>query len=349
MAKRSKKKYPISDRSLERLKKELKKARSRISNLQKRMGASYIGPKVEDFYLENVLNRIQHGTHINTVYAMTRNATAEKIRKANAQIASNPIVGELYGGAPVRQKEYSKLMNAAAKANRVITAAVKEHPENADLYPALLDPSEIMQKVINQRGLKDITKLITQSFTPRKMEIVALNEDGLAGTEAEKEYLTYFIDNENKKREKARKQAQIDFEKTHVLLTQNEFDVRPLNTDHFKSLDFFRRVSNAVTDAADLHRADLWKMNYYSTLEAAEAYLRSETNVSREALDDLQQIYRIIERMEDPSLVRHITRYSEDITIQGNYFEYITDAEEAIAATLEAWLRFEREYMRDVP
>lgn len=311
------------------------------------LGAAYSGPSIETFYLNNVIDMIKQGTHINTIYAMAKNATAKNIRKQVELNANDPIVGEMYGGADIRQSEMTNAMRIIAKANRNIQAAHEKFSDFPDILPNFISLDEILAKVTTTKGLNEVLKTIDKAFVPRKLVPEAVNEDGEAGTKAELEYLNYFIKNENKKRKEAREDIKAIYEKRKMFKTQQEFDVQDIDTSTWNTLEKWRKRSNYFTDARDLDRANNWVTNYVNSLGATAFKLLSERGQSEDSVvqKKLNEIFAIITKIKTSSQVRAVTRYSEEIDIPLNYFWDITDLNTKVDNLLEAWKSFESEYL----
>lgn len=311
------------------------------------LGAAYSGPSIETFYINNVIEMIKQGTHINTIYAMAKNATAKNIRKQVKKNAEDPIVGEMYGGAGVRQSEMTNAMKIIAKANRNIQAAHEKFSDFPDILPNFISLDEILGKVTTTKGLNEVLNTIDKAFVPRKLVPEAVNENGEAGTKAELEYLMYFIKNENKKRKEAREDIKGIYEKRKMFKTQQEFDVQDIDTSTWDTLEKWRKRSNYLTDARDLDRANNWVTNYINSLSDTALKLASERGVtsSSEIQNKLNQIFAIIRKIKSTDQVRAVTRYSEEIEIPLNYFWDITDLDTKVDNLLEAWQSYESEYL----
>lgn len=335
----------ISKQSKERLTKQLANARKRIKRAMDKAGRSYHGPDIKDFYLSTALEKLASGMHINTLYAMARNATAEKIADAASKWQKQQPVAYMYGGGGVTKAEYSKLTKAAAKANKMLTSALKKYPYLEGILPDGYYPSDLLQKVTTKKALREMTDALNKAYTKENMQLIPINENGEAGLKAEIEFLNFFISGENKKRQEAAKAQKIDYENHGVLLLQNEFDTRPINWQTAANMDHLRKIAEATTDSKDMDRADNWLINYMGTLDALEEYLRSERNIDPKILKKLDEIYEIIGRINDPSMIRHITKYSEAIAIAYNYFDDTEEVDEQLTAIELAWLSFEAEYM----
>lgn len=340
-------KSPISKQSRKKLTKELKNARARIRGMMNQLGAAYSGPSIETFYINNVIDMIKQGTHINTIYAMAKNATAKNIRKQTERNNADPIVGEMYGGAGVRQSEMTNAMRIIAKANRNIQAAHERFSDFPDILPNFISLDEILGKVTTTKGLNEVLKVIDKAFVPRKLVPQAVNEDGEAGTKAELEYLKYFVTNENKKRKEAREDIKAIYDKRKMFKTQQEFDVQEIDTSTWDTLEKWRKRSNYLTDARDLDRANNWITNYINSLNDTVLKLTSERGVtsSSDIQKKLNQIFEIIRKIKTTDEVRAVTRYSEEIDIPLNYFWDITDLDTKVDNLFEAWQMFESEYL----
>ena len=328
-----------------RLAKELKNARARIRGMISSMGDSYTGPRVEDFYLKNVEELIHGGVHINTIYAMIRNTTASKInkRQKTKKNTSDPIVAELYGGSPVKQSQYSRLMKATAKANKNIEDVINKYPDAEVILPTPLNPNEILRKVVKNEKLDELIDVIGKAFTPAKLLPTAINDDGEAGTKAEIEYLNYFIKNENKKRENAREHFKDVIKHGGRFRTQQEFDTEPINTDRFESMSTWRRRAEFYTDAKEYNRAGLWLGNYYKSILKFSDTMRSEHGYGDES--ELQKmitaIIDMIEAIDDPETVRKLTYFSDSIAIAANYIGTLDNPTEYVHEIYEAWTNFQ--------
>lgn len=330
-----------------RLAKELKNARARIRGMMASMGDYYTGPRVEDFYLNNVEELIRCGVHINTIYAMIRNTTASKINKRQKakKNTADPIVAELYGGAPVRQSQYSRLMKATAKANKNIEDVINKYPGAEVILPTTLNPNEILRKVVKNEKLDELIDVIGKAFTPAKLLPTVINDDGEAGTKAEIEYLDYFIKNENKKRENAREYFKDVIKQGGRFRTQQEFDTEPINTERFESMSTWRRRAEFYTDAKEYNRAGLWLGNYYKSLLKFSATMRAEHGYGDESelQNMIKEIIDMVEAIEDPEIVRRLSYYSDSIAIAANYIETLDEPTKYMQEIFDAWIKFSME------
>lgn len=315
--------------------------------MMNQLGSEYSGPSIETFYLNNVLEMIKRGTHINTIYAMAKNATAKKIRKQQEETKNDPIVSSMYGGVGVRQSEMTKAMKVIAKANKNIQAAREKFADFPDILPEFISLDEVLGKVTTTKGLENVINAINKAFVPRKLVPTAINEAGEAGTIAELEYLNSFIKSENKKREKGREEIRDIYNKKKMFRTQQEFDVTDVDTSTWDTLEKWRRRSNYFTESKDLDRANNWITNYINSLNDTALKIMSERGQGRdtEIQRKLNEIFNIISKIKTTDQVRTLTRYSEEIGMPQNYFDDITDLDIKVDNLLGAWLDFESEYL----
>lgn len=338
---------PISQKSYEHLTKELRNARNRIRRLMNSQGSDYQGPALSDFYIKNVLDRLTTGTHINTIYAMTRNATAAKISKLNVSRETNPIVAQMYGGLPVRQKQYSRLMKAVTKANANIDKSKQKYGYIPGVTPDYITPDGILNQVINEKGLDYYINSIDKNYTLKNLKPTAINAEGEAGTIAEVNFLNDIINRENKRRIAGQEQVKDQLKTRGFFMTQQEFDVTPINTSTWDTMEKKRRRTAYFTDAHDMKRAVNWMNNYINTVDALESYIRANRGITDDnvIIEELETIYRILSKIDNPDLVRKLVRYSEYITIQANYFGDASDLEGILDNITWAFLSFEKEYL----
>lgn len=316
---------PLSDRARKNLTKALKNARERVRNLQNKYGASYIGPSPSDFHLSNILDKLTNGVHINTIYAMIRNATAKNYEKQTQKSRErrDPIVANLYGGAPVRQSQYSRLLNAIAKANKNIDAA-RNNPANADILdilPSPLMPDEVLSKLTSTKRLDETINVINDAFKKGNFVLTAVSETGEAATAAEIMYLNSFITNENLKRSDARLDTFNILEKTGRFKTNQEFSLQDVDTSTWDNIEKWRNRTEYFTDARALDKASRWMQNYLHSFLT----LRDTGNLLGvfeqypELNDTYDRILGYLSRINTEDLVRAVTRFSEYIEIQQNY------------------------------
>lgn len=334
---------PVSEATRKKLSKELKNARARIRGLMNSQGSAYNGPEIEDFYLDNVLALIKNGTHINTIYAMIRNANAKKIKRDNSAYAqrNNPIVAQTYGGAGVGQKEYSRLLKTIARANKNIEKAKEKYSGMDDIFPDYLTPESVLNKVTNVKRLEEVRKTIDSAFKSKKLVPTAINEDGEAGTAAEIEYLNAFILNENKRREIARKNIKENLDKRGFFMTQQEFDVRDVNTSTWDTLEKWRNRTEYFTDARALDKADAWLTNYITAFDNMLANARVNGFPEDSPLfENANKIFKLLQRLDSPERIREATRFSPYIHIQTFYITLDSEIEAVIENLLEEWEAF---------
>lgn len=333
---------PISDRTRKKLTSELKKARDRIRGMMARDGASYTGPSLENFYLSSIIEKIKEGMHINTVYAMIKNTTARKIRKAEEKTKNDVVVSQTYSGQPVTQKQYTKLNQAIMKANKNIEKAREKYPEATDVLPDFLYPEQVLNQSTTTESINKAIRSIESSFKPSKLVPIAINDDGEAGTQAELEYLKRIVDEENDRRART-KQMVIDiWNDRGILITNDEFSVRPLNITNWRSMDDWRRYTSFFTDARDYKKASQWVANYERSLNALESVLLdsfgySDTDPEFKALVEIREK---LHSLKDPEQIRMITRFSEYINVKDNYIGRDEDAEtvsDIIFELIDAW------------
>lgn len=333
---------PLSATSKKKLSKELKNARSRIRALMNAQGTAYTGPAIEDFYLNNVLALIKNGTHINTIYAMAKNATAKKIRRNSSEYATrnNPIVAQAYGGAPVGKKEYSKLLKTLAKANKNIDKAKERFPGLDDIFPDYLTPENVLSKVTTTKRLEEVRKTIDSAFKPGKLVPTAINEDGEVGTAAEIEYLNAFILNENKQREIARNQLKRNLDERGFFMTQQEFDVKAIDTSSWDTIEKWRKRAEYFTDAKSLDKANIWLMNYITSFSNLldDAIINNYPSDSK-LFKYADEIFKLLRKLETPELVREATRYSPYFGIE-NFYVTPDELEGVIEKILWEWETF---------
>lgn len=343
---KAKNKSPVSDRTRKRLTGELKKARNRIKGLMDRMGASYEGPAIQDFYLDNVLNLISQGVHINTVYAMIRNTTAEKIRASNVRSPKDePIVSELYGGAPVTQRQYSRLMASLSKANKNIDKARAKFDGFDDVLPAHLTPDDILRRVTSTKRLYEVLDVVDKAFTQKKLIPIAISDTGEAGTEAEVEFLQSFITNENKRRAEGAEQLKDILKSKGFFKTQQEFQVTPINTNEWDTMEKWRRRTDYFTDSADLDKANNWLTNYVNSLRNLVDTARiSNAPVGTDFYENADYIFSVITHVDTPDKVRALTRFAPRISIEVNYITLDSELDAMMANLAMDWLDFELEY-----
>lgn len=347
--KKSKPKHPVvSKATRKRLTKELKNARARIRGMMESMGGAYYGPSIEDFYLNNILDKIQSGVHINTIYAMIRNTTVKKVKAQKAkEKTDNPYVANLYGGSPIKKSTYSKVYKAVAKANKNINEAKERIPEAEDIFPALLSVEEILNKVTTEKKLMDLVGAIKTSFVPDKLYPMAINEEGEAGTQAELDYLKYFVENENKKREKGREEIKESMKSKGFFRTQQEFDLMDIDTSTWDTMEKWRKRADYLTDAQDYVRAGRWLVNYSNELDRLMDVLKNNRGMldDSEYQEELRVIKSILERIQDPDIVRSLTRFSPNIGIQELYISGLSEVAAQIDLLYSDWLNFEANYL----
>ncbi len=347
--KKSKAKHPIvSKATRKRLTKELKNARARIRGMMESMGGDYSGPSLEDFYLSNILDKIKSGVHINTIYAMIRNTTAKKMRAQKAkEKTTDPYVANLYGGSPIKQSTYSKVYKAVAKANKNIKDAIDRMPEAEPIFPGLLSVDEVLNKVTTEKKLLDLVGAIKSSFVPDKLYPMAINDEGEAGTQAELEYLKYFVDNENKKREKGREEIKDTMKSRGFFRTQQEFDLMDVDTSTWDTMDKWRKRAEYLTDAQDYVRAGRWLVNYSNELERLMDLLKNNRGMldDSEYQEELRVIKGILERIQDPDVVRSLTRFSPNIGIQELYISELSEVAAQVDLLFSDWVNFEANYL----
>lgn len=347
--KKSKANHPVvSKATRKRLTKELKNARARIRGMMVSMGGDYSGPALEDFYLSNILDKIKSGVHINTIYAMIRNTTAHKMRAQKAkEKTTDPYVANLYGGSPIKQSTYSKVYKAVAKANKNIKDAIDRMPEAETIFPGLLSVDEVLNKVTTEKKLLDLVGAIKSSFVPDKLYPMAINDDVEAGTQAELEYLKYFVDNENKKREKGREEIKDTMKSRGFFRTQQEFDLMDVDTSTWDTMDKWRKRAEYLTDAQDYVRAGRWLVNYSNELERLMDLLKNNRGMldDSEYQEELRVIKVILERIQDPDMVRSLTRFSPNIGIQELYISELSEVAAQIDLLFSDWVNFEAKYL----
>lgn len=347
--KKSKANHPVASKATrKRLTKELKNARARIRGMMESMGGDYSGPALEDFYLNTILDKIKSGVHINTIYAMIRNTNAKKIRaqKAKEKI-TDPYVANLYGGSPIKQSTYSKVYKAVAKANKNIKDAKDRMPEAESIFPGLLSVEEVLNKVTTEKKLLDLVRAIKSSFVPEKLYPVAINDEGEGGTQAELDYLKYFVENENKKREKGREELKDTMKSKGFFRTQQEFDVKDIDTSTWNTLGKWRTRADYLTDAQDYVRAGRWLANYSNELDRLMDLLKNDRGMldDSEYQEELRIIKDILERIQDPDTVRALTRYSPNIGIQELYISGLSEVTAQIDYLFNDWINFEANYL----
>ena len=316
------------------------------------MGGFYIGPALEDFHFDTVRQKLESGIHINSIYASIRRATVAEITKQSEERKNNPYVDTLYGGRPVTQKEYSRLSDAIARANRNIQWYIRENPDMAGIAPQQLVTSDILGKVTTRKGLRDITKRIEESYKRSNFVPVALNEDGEAGIKAELDYYKYFIETENERRAKARANAWARVEATGLLKTQQEFGMSPLDTSHWNTMEKIRKRSQYFTEAKDFTRAENWLREYEVRLESLAEWMY--TNGGPEGRESIQAsqaaIYRVLNEIitdeNNVDLIRYLTQFDPRIAIQETYYADASDILNYYENAAELFMQFYKEYMK---
>ena len=340
----------FSKQTRERLTKELSKARKRISGLMARMGAAYQGPDIKDFYLENIQALHNQGVHINTIYAMIRNTTAEKIRANTAGMRKDPIVAELYGGAPVTQTQYSRLMSAISKANRNINSMNKELQSKYgntfdDVLPAPLTVDSVLRRVTSTKRMLETIDVINDAFKKKNLVPMALSETGEAGTMAEVQFLQSFITTENQRRAKNAERLKDIYKSQGMFKTQQEFGVTPINTNQWDSMDKWRRRTEYFTDAADLVKASRWLTNYYTSFNTLVDQARLHNiPVDSDFFTKAEQIQALLESIDTSDKVRALSQFSEYVSIQVNYITLDGELDSVITGVLNALQDFFVEY-----
>lgn len=316
----------ISERTRKNLTKQLANARRRVAGMIERYGVCYTGPQVQDFYLENVLDLMKNGTHINTIYAMIRNATDKKYQKQQKQYKrKDPIVTNMYGGAPVHQSQYSKLVAALAQANKNINDAKNQFPDKDDMgiLPSKMSPDDILSRVTSTRRLNEVIDTITRAFVPEKLVPSYMVQTGEAVTMAEIEYLNSFITEENRKRKVARDEVKEVFDRVGRFQTQQEFALTDVDTTRWDTLDKWRRRTEFFTDAHALDKARLWMGNFMDSFNRMISIARVEGIVTdtNGMEEHISVVMEYLARLDSEELIRSVTRYSEYIQVMANYKE----------------------------
>lgn len=277
-------KHGITQKSYDRIKREATNTRRRIKNLTTANNGSSFLPDAEDYKLENILRRIDSGEKVKNILKEMSQINFASFKQAEEQ----PLYRTKYGFY-VERNDRERLIKAINTANRNIDKATRRYGEFADLMPQKFNVEKVLEEISSDEALRNRLTGI-RKFTASKL--VPTMIEGVFTTKAEYEYLTDIINRENKRREERQKPPEEGY-----LVTQAQYDSKPINIEKLVDLNSIRRKAEQWDDPARVERANRYLDIYKESLNRAQATLADSGYAGREVEKRFRDINRIIDRL----------------------------------------------------
>lgn len=259
----------VTDKQRTKLLIEARKARKRITSFSLRSDSNnYVIPRIEDYKLESLLNRIAAGENYNSVLKEVKNIQVKNITSGIPSDLTSAF------GYTLNRSDIKRLRNQVVRANEVIRQAKEVNPEFSDIYPSEFNVNELLTKIVNPTTYSNLIERLNY-YVPENMQIMAVPETGEAITVAEYKHYVDILEAENKRRERNYNTA-LAFEqgkKKGFIRVQNRFDEEQLDIASMSRKDLKRRAAT-WDDPARVYRANLFLTNYSASFEDFVANFR---------------------------------------------------------------------------
>ena len=309
-----KNKFGISTRSYNLIKKEANNVRSRIREFLKRPDSGeYFVPDTSNYTLDSLGKRIMNGETVKGILAEIRRVTADNLKKVSAQ----PVVSDF--GYKLKPSEQRAIHEAVNKANANITEARNKwnDPLFTDVLPELRNANEIIRKATDYESIQFQLELLKE-FVPEKLDVIAIDEYGTAGTEAEANTLRKTLERENKRRDAVRRQIMDNVkENGGFFYDQDTYESKPIDIKAIEDLDQLRYKAGIWDDAGTVIRANRWLQNYEKALNNMQAILINQGMLNSTIEERINYIHDIISKIyNNAKIITLISRTIPNIEIE---------------------------------
>ena len=336
---------PKTTKSYNNLVRELRNARARIRAAENRLGDEYFGPSASEYTVENIIKRLEDGTHINRIYAEIRGLNAEGLKRISD---NNTPVAVAPNGWAITRKEAANTQKAIDRANKVLQQARTKY--GADAVPADYTIQDIANHITNPEGLQEYTDYLKRAYGKKSSgDLIKYPQSDEMILKGEYDFIQEIIQRENRRREENKKFQNAVFKSKGRLMTQTEFSLTPLEPSYMPTISSYRTMADRWDDARRLKKANIWVNNYITSLDTTLTNI-NEYNLVNGGIDMekvrgyYNKIMEYVKRLDSAQMVERATLYSPYFSItEVNYF----NADQAVTTlvfVLSAWEDFYNDY-----
>lgn len=294
--------HGISKKSYENLRREAENTRRRIKNMQRAQGDIENLPNADDFLLKNLLMRVDRGEKPGSLVKEMKRISFDTVRTETERPYRSRF------GHYLTAPERERFLKAINSANKAIDKATEKFKDFSDLMPKKFDPQKELDNVVSSDSLNQRIAGL-RKFTASRL--VPTNIDGIFTTQAEYEFLTDTINRENERREARQQQP-----KQGYLITQADYDSKPINIDKLQDINAIRRKASQWDDPARVDRANRYLDLYLQKLNDAQAVLKDNGVGGQRTSRMFNRMRKVISKLyNDVDRVTDIAQHMPDIDI----------------------------------
>lgn len=280
----------ISKKSYANLEREARNARRRLKTFSEREDAAYYDiPDPSDYTLATLVQRVNNGESIRSVLREVRNLRADKIKQG----APTPSVSST--GYVLKPEEKKAIVKAVNTANKNIRQARKKFADFADVLPNEFVASDLISGAVSSESItnkiEDLSLFVSENLAP-----TAINESGEAGTIAERDYYRRILARENRRRAKNR-ELNNPTNQEGYFRQQMDYDTQEIDIDNIKTMEDLHKRAEAWDDPARVQRANMYLVNYESSLGLFESVLINNGYYNSTVQERFDYIRDVISRL----------------------------------------------------